>query len=348
MPMRTSATHGGPVGTASACSRRPATTGCRACRSLVTGSRSPRRTRWPTTSTPTPGTSTCRYGPASRSTASSGHRAGEPGSWSRPATRPSRQPRSSWPAAPTAHPRVPGFAADLDPAILQLHSSEYRRPAQLRDGPVLVVGAANSGAEIAHDIARSGGRRTWLVGRDTGHLPFDIEGRARPVARSRDLVRRQPHPHRAGARSVAGRASTFLAHGHPVERVKPANLAAAGVERVFSRVSRGHGTVGRCSTTAPSSTWPTSSGAPASGPTTGGSNRRSPMRTGGRSSQRGVVAGHRPGCTSSGSRSSRRSSSALIGGVGRDAAFVAARVAERAAMATSRAGAPAIQAGTAG
>ena len=37
-------------------------------------------------------------------------------------------------------PSIPDFADELDPMIMQLHSSEYRRPAQLRDGPVLVVG----------------------------------------------------------------------------------------------------------------------------------------------------------------------------------------------------------------
>src|SRR5512143_999738 len=31
-------------------------------------------------------------------------------------------------------PRVPGFASELDPAIVQLHSRDYRNPGQLRDG----------------------------------------------------------------------------------------------------------------------------------------------------------------------------------------------------------------------
>ena len=42
-------------------------------------------------------------------------------------------------------PRIPDFAGDLDPAITQLHSSEFRTVTQLRDGPVLVVGAATRG-----------------------------------------------------------------------------------------------------------------------------------------------------------------------------------------------------------
>ena len=51
-------------------------------------------------------------------------------------------------------PKVPGFAAELRPEIRQLHASEYRNPAQLRDGLVLVVGASNSGAEIAMTTVR--------------------------------------------------------------------------------------------------------------------------------------------------------------------------------------------------
>jgi putative flavoprotein involved in K+ transport len=66
------------------------------------------------------------------------------------------------------HPRVPDFASQLDPEIAQVHSSEYRNPTQLLDGTVLVVGAGNSGAEIALEVAQTS--RTWLAGRDTGHI----------------------------------------------------------------------------------------------------------------------------------------------------------------------------------
>ena len=51
-------------------------------------------------------------------------------------------------------PKIPPFANGLDDRVLQLHSEEYRRPTDLPDGPVLVVGAANSGAEIAVEVAR--------------------------------------------------------------------------------------------------------------------------------------------------------------------------------------------------
>ena len=50
-------------------------------------------------------------------------------------------------------PRVPPFAGALDDTVVQLHSSAYRNPALLPEGPVVVVGAANSGAEIAVEVA---------------------------------------------------------------------------------------------------------------------------------------------------------------------------------------------------
>jgi len=70
---------------------------------------------------------------------------------------------------PFHHPRIPGFAGELEPGIVQMHSSEYRSPTQVQDGPVLVVGAGQSGAEIALDMSRD--HKVWLSGRDTGEEP---------------------------------------------------------------------------------------------------------------------------------------------------------------------------------
>jgi putative flavoprotein involved in K+ transport len=66
-------------------------------------------------------------------------------------------------------PRVPAFTHELETSIVQMHSSEYRNPSQLQEGGVLVVGAGNSGAEIA--LEASHGHQTWLAGRDTGQEP---------------------------------------------------------------------------------------------------------------------------------------------------------------------------------
>ncbi|WP_046469345.1 flavin-containing monooxygenase [Allosalinactinospora lopnorensis] len=127
-------------------------------------------------------------------------------------------------------PRRPPFADRLDPAIVQLHSADYRNPSQLRDGPVLVVGAANSGAEIALEAAD--GHRTWLSGRHPGHVPFRIEGAAGRVLVP--LVLRGLFHRVLTVRTPMGRRARpkVLANGWPLVRTKPKDLTAAGVERV--------------------------------------------------------------------------------------------------------------------
>jgi putative flavoprotein involved in K+ transport len=74
-------------------------------------------------------------------------------------------------------PRMPAFAADLDPAIIQLHSSEYRRPSQLADGPVLMVGLGHSGSDLAME-AVAAGHPTIVSGKGHGQLPVSIDSRA--------------------------------------------------------------------------------------------------------------------------------------------------------------------------
>src|SRR5262249_58490416 len=75
------------------------------------------------------------------------------------------------------HPNVPAFAGALDPAIRQIHSSAYHDPSQLDPGPVLVVGARQSGADLALEI-KDAGHETWLAGKETSTIPFELEGRA--------------------------------------------------------------------------------------------------------------------------------------------------------------------------
>jgi putative flavoprotein involved in K+ transport len=72
-------------------------------------------------------------------------------------------------------PRIPDFATRLSPTIAQIHSSQYVNHWSIPEGPVLVVGAGNSGAQIAIELARF--RPVWLAGRDTGHLPRRVLGR---------------------------------------------------------------------------------------------------------------------------------------------------------------------------
>ncbi|MEX0985785.1 MAG: NAD(P)-binding domain-containing protein [Actinomycetota bacterium] len=126
--------------------------------------------------------------------------------------------------------RVPSIAHDLDPAIAQLHSTEYRNLAQLREGDVLVVGAGNSGADISLEAV--GTHATWLSGPEHGHVPFDIDTAfarsvAFPIVRfigSHVLTLRTPLGRKARA--------AFHAKGDPLVRVKPKQLLAAGVQRV--------------------------------------------------------------------------------------------------------------------
>jgi putative flavoprotein involved in K+ transport len=127
------------------------------------------------------------------------------------------------------NPRVPVFAPELDPAIVQMHSSEYRNPSQLPDGDVLVVGAGNSGAEIALEASR--GHRTWLSGRDPGHEPV------RPGSGPDRLVTPLmwfAATHVLTVRTPVGRKvqRMFRSKGIPLARIRRKDLTAAGVELV--------------------------------------------------------------------------------------------------------------------
>jgi putative flavoprotein involved in K+ transport len=79
-----------------------------------------------------------------------------------------------------AWPGREGFTGEL------IHSSQYLSPASFRDHDVLVVGAGNSGAEIAHDVIDGGAKRSRLsvrtppqiVRRATGGIPAQLIGMA--------------------------------------------------------------------------------------------------------------------------------------------------------------------------
>jgi len=127
---------------------------------------------------------------------------------------------------------TPALASELDPAITQLHSVDYRRPSQLPPGDVLVVGAGNSGAEIAIDLAQHG-RCVWLSGRDVGQVPFPVQS---PTVRRlllpflfrvvfhRIVTLGTPIGRRARPKMITG--------GFPLIRTRSGDLSAAGVSRV--------------------------------------------------------------------------------------------------------------------
>jgi putative flavoprotein involved in K+ transport len=128
--------------------------------------------------------------------------------------------------ATSAHSRpfVPDAASGIDPQIIQLHSINYRRPAQLPAGAtVLVVGAGNSGAEIALDLSREAGtgspRRVFLAGRSVGHIP-QLGAWAYPLMQL--LGRAGSAISRRGLRGGA----------EPLGRIRPGTLEAAGITRL--------------------------------------------------------------------------------------------------------------------
>jgi putative flavoprotein involved in K+ transport len=78
---------------------------------------------------------------------------------------------------PFQSPHVPSLSTQLDPLVPQLHSTEYRNPAQLpAGGRVLVVGAANSGLQIAAELAETCAV-TVAVGSQPMELPQRVAGR---------------------------------------------------------------------------------------------------------------------------------------------------------------------------
>lgn len=123
-------------------------------------------------------------------------------------------------------PYTPAFAADLDPAIVQLHSSRYKKPEQLAPGPVLVVGAAHSGADIARELAAT--RTTYLSGRRTGELPFRLDG---PVPHYFGPLMRFMVSRVVSISTPIGRKAReeIRFHGGPLIDPRPKDLDDAGV-----------------------------------------------------------------------------------------------------------------------
>ena len=215
-------------------------------------------------------------------------------------------------------PRVPAVAARLSPAIHQLHSSAYASPFDLPDGPALVVGAGNSGAQIALELARY--RTVWLAGRDTGHVPRRLLGR--------DVFDwAWPLMHRFTLDTRAGRRlrERARAGGDALVGIPEREIARAGIVRVARLEGERDGlplcgddvieprVIVWCTGFDPDYRW-----------------IAHPALDGGVLPQhvRGVVA-EAPGLHFVGLRFQHRMTSSLLGGVAEDAAYVAAQVARR-------------------
>ena len=129
-------------------------------------------------------------------------------------------------------PRVPAFATELDPGIRQLHSSEYRNPSQLADGPVLVVGLSHSGADLAHEIAAT--HPVIVSGKSHGQIPVPLESRRGRLGFS---VFQAFMWHVATLDTPIGRkmAPEVKKGGGPLLRWRKPELKAAGVELTDAR-----------------------------------------------------------------------------------------------------------------
>jgi putative flavoprotein involved in K+ transport len=121
---------------------------------------------------------------------------------------------------------VPSFASELEPSIHQATAATYRNPAQLPTGDTLVVGAGNSGVQIAMELAAT--RPTALAGRDTGRIPRRILGI--------DVFRWMDHLGLVewDAQSWAGRriVAQVVDKGDPVVGLTRRRIEASGVTRV--------------------------------------------------------------------------------------------------------------------
>ena len=131
-------------------------------------------------------------------------------------------------------PNVPASAAQLDPSIRQLHSSEYRRPGQLQPGPALVVGASHSGLDIAYELGDS--RRTILCGPSRGNIPFRPESRRARVLMPAVIF---AFKHVLTRRTPMGRKEMHEVrfHGGPAFRIKQSDLDRHGVVRTEARMT---------------------------------------------------------------------------------------------------------------
>ncbi len=117
---------------------------------------------------------------------------------------------------PFQRPVVPPH--DLD--IPSLHTAAYRRPDQLPEGPVVVVGGGNSGVQIAAELAASGRPVSLAVGSPQPALPQRLLGR--DLFHWLDLLRivRIPSDTPIGAR---------IRRREPLIGTGPSGLRAAGV-----------------------------------------------------------------------------------------------------------------------
>ena len=134
-------------------------------------------------------------------------------------------------------PLVPPIAAALDPGVHQVHSARYRHSQTIPPGKVLVVGAANSGCQIAQEL--SAARRVELsAGQRIPAIPQRPLGRdiwTWATALRLDKVTADSRLGRrlAGRDQVIGPGPRQLARRHGI-RIRPRAVSAAGRTVTFA------------------------------------------------------------------------------------------------------------------
>lgn len=133
-------------------------------------------------------------------------------------------------------PVIPSLAEGLGPEVKQVHSSAYRNPEQLGASRVLVVGGGNSGFQIAEELAREA-KVDLALGRRLPHLPQRLLGRDIFWWLDKLGIERAPRDSWVGRR-VRGRADPVI--GTPERRLRELGVrfrsrctAAAGREVTF-------------------------------------------------------------------------------------------------------------------
>jgi putative flavoprotein involved in K+ transport len=116
-------------------------------------------------------------------------------------------------------PNIPRTAERLQPSVMQVHSSQYRNPARLPAGEVLVVGSGQSGCQIAEDLHLAG-RKVHLITGSAPRCPRFYRGRD-AVDWLDDLGQYDlpvdEHPKREGVRKQANHYLTGRGGGRDID-----------------------------------------------------------------------------------------------------------------------------------
>jgi putative flavoprotein involved in K+ transport len=132
--------------------------------------------------------------------------------------------------------KVPELARELKGEIKQLHSSEYKNVSQLQEGSVLVVGCGNSGAEIAHEVSRT--HKVFMAAKKNDEVPFDNRSFIGKWLMIGFLMRIVFH-RILTIRTALGRKArpTMMTKATPLIRTRAADLVRDGVERAGTRIT---------------------------------------------------------------------------------------------------------------